>query len=58
MLHIIKYINIIELSNIKIKIKLNACNLTIYGNNLLIKKLDKYELLISGIFNKAEFDYE
>lgn len=49
------YIRIDDLSQIKIKIKLNNKSIIINGNNLLINKLDKYDLKINGIIKEILF---
>lgn len=58
LIHIKNYINIIDIKNNIIEIKLLKNNLKIKGNNLLINKLDKYELCISGILKGIEFTNE
>ena len=53
-LHIINYINIINLKDNEIIIELNEYNLLITGNQLLIRELDEKEILINGKVSKIE----
>lgn len=57
-IYIYKYIDIIKFTDSYISLKLNKFNINIYGNDLLIKKMEKKELLIKGIINKVEKIYE
>lgn len=52
------YINIEDITNTIIKVKLSNINILIKGNNLIINKLDSYDLKISGIFKGIEFTNE
>lgn len=47
-LHLINYINIIDISSKRIKILLNSEYLIVDGNDLIISALDESELLIKG----------
>ena len=53
--HIINYVNIINISPNVINILLNDKTLKISGNNMLICGLDEYELLIKGNIKGLEF---
>ena len=53
---IINYIEIKEISENNICIILNNKKLIVNGSNLLVKKLDKYEVLITGIIEKVIVD--
>ena len=47
-IYIYSYIDIISFNSSLIVVKLCNCNLVIKGNNMLINKMEKHELLISG----------
>ena len=47
-LHLINYINVVDISLNKIRILLYNKTLVVNGNNLLISALDENELLIKG----------
>lgn len=57
-IHIKNYLLILDYNKNNIVIKLLNMKLNIYGSNLLINKLDEYELTILGIVNKMEYIYE
>ena len=57
-IYIFKYLDIIKFTDKYISIKLNKFILNIYGIDLLIKVLEKEELLIKGNINKVEKIYE
>ena len=57
-IYIYKYQEIIKFTNNIISIKLKDLLLNIIGNNLLITKMEKNELLIKGNINKLEKIYE
>ena len=57
-LHLINYINIIDINPNKINIQLNNKCLIINGSNLLICALDENELLIKGNISGLEFNNE
>ena len=56
-IHIKNYLLILDYNKNNIVIKLLNMKLNIYGSNLLINKLDEYELTILGIVNKMEYIY-
>ena len=57
-IYIYKYIDIIKFTDTFISLKLENLKLNIYGNDLLITRMEKNELLIKGIINKVEKIYE
>jgi len=57
-IYIYKYIDINKFTDTFISLKLKKLKVNIYGIDLLIKKLEKDELLIKGIINKVEKIYE
>ena len=57
-IYIYKYQEIIKFTNNIISVKLKDLLLNIIGNNLLITKMEKNELLIKGNINKLEKIYE
>ena len=57
-LHLINYINILDISSNKIRIMLNNNTIEIDGNNLLISALDENELLIKGNIIGIRFNNE
>lgn len=56
LIHIKYYLKIYDISSNKIKIKLSNCILNIIGENLLITKLDDYELSINGKIKEIKFN--
>lgn len=54
-LHIYYYIELISLSDTLIELKLNEFNLSIEGNDLTIRAMDKHELLIKGKITNLRF---
>ena len=57
-IHIKKYEKIIDININCIVIKLNNKLLKVYGKDLIISKLDKYEICINGEYNNIELIYE
>ena len=57
-IYIFNYVDIIKFTDTYIILKLEKIKLYIYGNDLLITKLEKKELLIKGYINKVEKIYE
>lgn len=57
-IYIYRYIDIIKFTDKYISLKLNNMILNIYGIDLLIKKMEKEELLIKGNVTKLEKIYE
>lgn len=57
-IYVYRYIDIIKFTDKYISLKLNNMILNIYGINLLIKKMEKEELLIKGNITKLEKIYE
>lgn len=55
---IINYKEIRNISENNIEIILNSKKLIINGNNLLVKKMDKYEVLITGNVEKVIINEE
>ena len=56
--YVYKYIEILKFTDKYISIKLDKFILNIYGNDLLITKLESNELLIKGYILKLEKIYE
>ena len=54
--HVLNYVKVMDISSNKINIKLKDNILSIEGSDLLIRKLDKRELLIVGFINKVTFN--
>ena len=54
-LHLINYINVIDIMSNKIDILLNNKTLIVNGSNLIICALDENELLIKGNIKGIEF---
>ena len=54
--HIYEYISLITLTPTLITVKLKDFNLTIEGDNLVVKNMDKKELLIKGTINLVRFE--
>lgn len=57
-IYVYRYIDIIKFTDKYISLKLNNMILNIYGIDLLIKKMEKEELLIKGNVTKLEKIYE
>ena len=53
-IHIFSYGKIVDISDTLVEVLNNKTNIKVYGSNLLINKLDKKELLISGNFKRVE----
>lgn len=54
-LHVYRYKSLNHLSNDKIILELEAFNLEIKGQNLIIKGMDTQEILIKGIIQEVRF---
>ena len=54
-LHVYYYIDLLNLSDKSIELKLKEFILIISGQNLVVSKMDKHEILIKGIINNMEF---
>lgn len=54
-IYIKNYLNINSVSNNNILINLKNIKLSIKGNDLVIVKLDKFDLLINGIIKGIDF---
>lgn len=54
-LHVYRYKSLNRLSNDKIILELEAFNLEIKGQNLIIKGMDTQEILIKGIIQEVRF---
>ncbi len=54
-IHIINYIQIMNISYLEISILVSEKILKIRGKSLIIKKLDEKELIISGIIEGIDF---
>lgn len=57
-IYIYKYLDIIKFTEKFISLKLNKMIINIYGDDMLITKLEKEELLIKGKIKKLEKIYE
>jgi hypothetical protein len=57
-IYIKNYSDIKNISSSNISIMFNQIILDINGKNLMITKLDKYDLLIKGIVKRIEFIHE
>lgn len=57
-IYIYKYLDIIKFTEKFISLKLNKMIINIYGDDMLITKLEKEELLIKGRIKKMEKIYE
>lgn len=57
-IYIFNYKEIIKFTDKFISLKLEKMNVNIYGNDLLITKLERRELLIKGNISKVEKIYE
>ncbi len=55
-IHIKNYVNINNISNNKLEILLNGKILIINGSSLIIRCMDEYELVITGIIKGIEFN--
>lgn len=53
--HVYDYISLITLTSNLIEIKLKEFNLVIEGDNLVVKNMDKKEILIKGTINLVRF---
>lgn len=54
-IHIINYMKIKEISYNVISVELSNITINIVGNNLLIKKMNKHEMLIIGKVKGIDF---
>ena len=54
-IHIVKYIEIIDISYFSIKILLYDREINVIGESLIIRKLDSKELIIDGMIKGIEF---
>ena len=52
-IHIINYENIENICNDNIIVILNNKQINVYGNSLLVKRMDKYEIVITGSIEKV-----
>ena len=57
-IYLYKYNDILKFTDTFISLKLEKIIINIYGKDLLIKKMEKKELLIKGYINKVEKIYE
>lgn len=57
-LYIKNYIKIISISYSKITIETDKATIFISGSNLIISKMDKYDILINGNVKGINFNYE
>ena len=57
-IYIYKYKDIIKFTDTFISLELDKFKINIYGMDLLIKKMEKNELLIKGYIDKVEKCYE
>jgi hypothetical protein len=57
-LYIKNYIKIINISYSKITIEIDKATIFISGSNLIISKMDKYDILINGNVKGINFNYE
>lgn len=55
-IHIKKYIEIQDIKNDQIIIKLKNNKLIIKGDNIIINKMDEYEILMHGIIKGIEIE--
>ncbi len=54
-LHVYDYLNLTTLTSTLIEIKLKEFNLIIEGDNLVIKSMDKKEILLKGLISSVRF---
>lgn len=54
-LHVYCYIDLLSLSDTYIELKLKEFILKIKGENLVVRNMDKNEILIKGIINNMRF---
>ncbi len=57
-LYIKNYIKIIDISYSKITIEIDKATIFISGSNLIVSKMDKYDILINGNVKGINFNYE
>ena len=57
-IHLINYINIIDISSNRISILLNINTIIISGSCLMISALDEFEMIIKGNIKGIEFKNE
>ena len=55
-LHVYYYEELIELSDIKIELKLREFNLIIEGLDLIVSAMDNHEILVKGKINLLRFN--
>lgn len=53
--HIFNYIKILDISPNEIFISLKNQKIKLFGENLIVKKLDKNEILIKGKIKRVDF---
>ena len=56
--YIYNYLEIIKFNDNNISLRVKGIIVNIYGNNMLITKMESKELLIKGIINNVEKIYE
>ncbi len=54
-IHIYHYLDLLNISDTCIKLKLEKFTLEIEGDNLCISSMDKREILIKGLINNVRF---
>lgn len=54
-LHVYNYLDLVELKDNVIELKLEKFNLIIEGNNLIVVQMDSREILIQGLINNMRF---
>ena len=55
MVHIFNYKKIINVLNNEIIIEVKKIRVKVIGENLIIKKMDKFEMLINGKIKRVDF---
>jgi sporulation protein YqfC len=55
MIHIFNYKRVVDIMPNEISIQLKNNKIIVYGENLIIKKLDKLEMLINGKIKRVDF---
>ena len=55
-LHIMNFKSVIDITETEALLKIDKYIVKIYGNNLKLLRLDKKELLLSGVVKKVEID--
>ena len=54
-LHVYYYLDLLSLSDTCIELKLKEFILKIEGENLVVRNMDKHEILIKGVINNMRF---